>query len=184
MERIPIYYRLIKSYEGKGNIHLSDGGKLDCDFECGQNEEGDIIVGLSTELSNYAVIGLGLASNVISHVSGNTSTGQFLEANISQWIHSSLSSERSSAFLIAYARDLTVDKEPTVPLNALKSYLVNFVFMLPLSLRFRDFDITIKKIDGYEEREREMKATKRPKMTAELTVTRLPISAQIKTRPE
>jgi len=174
LEKLPSYYRLIKSYEGKGSIHLSDGSKIDCDFECGQNEEGDIIVGLNTDPSNFPVVWSVLDdSKVISHVSGNTSTGQFLEANISLWTHFSLSSdsERSSAFLIAYARDLTVGKEPTVPLNALKSYLVNFEFVLPLGLRFRGFDITIKKVDGYEEIEREMKATKRPKMTAQLTVT-------------
>ncbi len=172
MEKLPSYYRLIKSYEGKGSIHLSDGRKLDCDFECGQNEEGDIIVGLSTDPSGYAVIESSFDdSNVKYHVSGNTSTGQFLEANISVWTHFTLGSERASVFLIGYARDLAVGKEPAVPLNALKSYLVNFEFILPLSFRFRGFDITIKEIDGYEESKREMNATKRPKMTAQLTVT-------------
>jgi hypothetical protein len=169
LEKLPSYYGLIKSYEGKGSIHLSDGTKLDCDFECGQNEEGDIIVGLNTDPSNYGVIGRGLDdSKFISRVSGETSTGQWLEASIAGWTDFTLS---SSAFLVCYAKDLTVGKEPSVPPNALKSHLVNFKFVLPLSWHFRGYEITIKKVDGYDEIEKEMRATNRPKKTAELTVT-------------
>ena len=172
LEKLPSYYRLIRSYEGKGTIQLSDGRKLDCDFECGQNEEGKIIVGLNIDPSNTGVISEALAigddPQIVSQVSGTISTGQFLKAKIAVWTHFSAG---NSVFLICYARDLTVDKEPIVPLNTLKSCLVNFKFTLPLSWRFRGYDVTIRKIDGYDEIEQEMEATNRPKRTAELTVT-------------
>jgi hypothetical protein len=159
---LPSYYRLIKSYEGKGNIHLSDGRTPDCDFECGQNEEGDIIVGLATDPS--AVIEIFVAdSTSIIRISGTTTTGQFLEA-IPVGVHD------PPAFLTAYAKTLRVG-DSVVPINAMKAYLVNLEFISPFSWRFGGYDFAIEGVKEYGESVSEMHATKRPKMTAELTIT-------------
>jgi hypothetical protein len=171
LEKLPSYYRIIKSYEGKGNLHLSDGRKLDCDFECGQNEAGDIIVYSSINSTNSDLImEVWFDGLEISHMSGHTVSGQRIQANLTQCISSSLGSKNSPAFLVFNAKDLTVG-ELAAPLNALNAHLVNFKFILPLSCHFRGYDVIIKKTEGYAEKELEMDATNRPKMTAELTVT-------------
>jgi hypothetical protein len=171
LEKLPSYYRFIKLYEGKGSIHLSDGSTLDCDFECGQNEEGDIIVYSRINSSNYdPIMELWFGGLEVSHVSGHTVSGQRIQANITLCTSSSPASKNSPAFLLCYAKDLAVG-ELIVPPTELRFYLVNFMFTKPLSWRFRGYNVTIKKVDGYDEIEQEMKATNRPKRTAELMLT-------------
>lgn len=172
MEKFPSYYRLIKSYKGKGNIQVSDGRALACDFECGQNEDGDIIVGINIDPIHFAIFMRDL--HTISRVSGYTSAGQFLEADIALWTQSKMSSssEGSSTFAVAYANTLKVSNDDLkVPLNAIRAYLVNFEFILPFTWHFGSYDLAIRRVKEYDTSLDEMRATKRPKKTAELTIS-------------
>lgn len=165
------HYQFVRSYQGQGSVYLRSRRHFECDFECGKTEGGDIIVGLRT--SDPSVLPLINDLESFVFVSGTTLTKQHIKAEIMAPGPAHLVSDSNgfSCFLTFYAADLTVGNVLTTPLQALKFYLVSFEFVRPLKLHFRGYDIVVSKVDGYQDAENEMEATKRPKMTAEMTIT-------------
>jgi hypothetical protein len=166
------YHRFIKSYKCRGSIYLSDRQHFDCDFECGQTEEGDIIVLLGfCELDSMFRFWGGLDSALF--VSGYTHDGQHVRANIAVSGSIKISSDLNgiSNEFEFHARDLTVDEIKPTPITALKFYIVNFKFIKPLKWHLGGYNVAVEKVSGYAQAEEEMRATKRPKMTTELTIT-------------
>lgn len=166
------FYRFIRSYRGTGHISLSSGKQIDCEFQCGQTEEGDIIV-CSHQIVRFLPFIIDGEFDGKSEVRllGNTSSGQRISANITLFLHLESSSEPSSKqFVSFYATDLTVIEASSAPLYALTYYLVNFEFACPLNWHFAGHEFTIRKIGDYDEAEREMEATKRAKITAKLEI--------------
>jgi hypothetical protein len=123
--------------------------------------------------SDPALFPLVIDLESVAYVSGTTLAGQHFKAEIAAPGPAEFLSDSKgfSGFFTFYAKDLTVGNVLTTPVRALKFYLVNFEFMFPLKLHFGSYDIMMSQVDGYQDAEKEMKATKRPKITAELTIT-------------
>lgn len=166
------YHQFVKSYQCRGSVYLSNRRHFDCDFLCGQTEEGDIIVRLHE--INLAFLPSIINYDSVEFVSGYSSDGQYIRANITLSGPAKLSSDSNGGFsgsVEFYARELIVGNALSTPLVALKFYVVNFEFVSQLKWRLGVYDVAVKRHDKYQEAEEEMRATKRPKMTAELTIT-------------
>jgi hypothetical protein len=157
-------------YQCRGNIYLSNKRYFCCDFECGQTEAGDIIVRtFNFDLAIWPFIND--FDNAV-YVSGYTSKGRYVRVNIdlSASKEMSLGATVSAAFEF-YGRELLVGNMLAEPLTELKFYLVNFEFLQPLKWHLGGYEVSVKKVEGWQEAEKEMKVTERPKVTAEVTVT-------------
>jgi hypothetical protein len=158
LEKYHRFYRFVRIYSGTGTIKLEDGKSVDCNFECGQTEEGDIIIcSRQYELFLEYIISGKIGGGSISHLSGYASNGQPLKASITQLLRLEAS---ATPFVSFYARDLEVGTNSSVPLEVVRYYLVNFEFMLPITLDIGGYTVAINKIEGYDEADREIKATK------------------------
>jgi len=167
LQKYHSFYRFIRSYQGTGHIDLESGKRIDCDFECGQTEEGEIIV-CSHQYQRFlpVVITGEIGGRSESRLSGFTSNGQSISANITLLLHLEGS---SNPFVSFYARDLMVG-DSNASLQTLKYYLVNLEFIFQLDWHIAGHAITIRKIEAYDKAEKEMEATKRAKITAELEI--------------
>lgn len=166
------YHQFIKSYQCHGNVYLSNRRYFDCDFECGQTEDGDIIVRLLK--FDLAFLPFIFNDDSVEFVSGHTSEGHYVRANITISGPAELSWDSNGGFsgnVEFYARALIFGNALTAPLTALTFHLVNFEFVCPLKWHLGGHDITVNQVERYEEAAKEMTATKRPKITAKLTIT-------------
>jgi hypothetical protein len=165
------YHQFVKFYEGQGHIYLSDRRQFDCDFDCGQADGGQIYV--RVHLTDPVLFGIFNDLNSVLYLSGLTTLGHYIRANISVAGPGEFSWDANSfsGFFSFYATDVVVGNALTSPLNALKFYLANLEFVRQFELHFPGYDIAVKKVAGYDEAVKEMHATKRPKITAELTIT-------------
>lgn len=156
--------QFIRRYECRGSIFVGKRRRFDCAFVCGQTEQGDIIVHLqSVDPAFDEVIIDDLASVV--YVSGHTHDGQYVKADIAV-----------AGFPDSYARTLTFDNvlaEPQTRLKfyKLKSYIVNFDFFRQFKWNLGGYDISVTQVTSYNEAEKELRTTKKPRVTAELTIT-------------
>lgn len=163
------YSQFVTSYKATGSVYLRNRRHFECDFECEQTEEGDIIV----RFFDPALIPFINELESFAYVSGTTLAGQHIKAEIMAPGPAEISTDSKglSGFFTFYASDLTVGNVLTMPLRALKFHLVNFEFVIPLEWHFGGYDIAMSKVDRYQDAENEMNATRRPKITTELTIT-------------
>jgi hypothetical protein len=158
------YDQFIRWYQCRGSIFVGKRQRVDCEFECGQSEEGDIIVRLqSVDPAFYHIIIGGLESVV--YVSGYTPDGQYMKADIAV-----------AGLPESYAQVLTrinmlAEPQARLKFYKLTFYIVNFEFFRPFKWHLAGYDITVKQVADYNKVKEEMRATKKPKVTAELTVT-------------
>jgi hypothetical protein len=137
---------------------------FDCDFVCGQTEEADLVVNLQSPVPALdELIIRGLESVV--YVSGYTHDGQYVKVDIV-----------ATGFPESHAQTLTrvnMRAEPQARLKfyKLKFYIINFEFFRPFKWHFGGYDIWVTQVPGYKQAKGEMHATKKPKLTAELTIT-------------
>ena len=134
---------------------------FDSGFVCGQTEDGRLIVDVESDLALTEVFFDDLESVV--DVAGCTHDEQFVRAKI-------------SVAGLPYAQTLTrsnmrAEFQARLKFYKLKFYIVNFEFFHPFQWHFDGYDISLTKVAGYAEAEEEMRATKKPKLTAELTIT-------------
>jgi hypothetical protein len=135
---------------------------FDCDFVCGQNEEGDIVVRLQSVDPAFNEVFFDDLASVV-YVSGYTSDGQYVNADI-------------SLAGLPYAQTLTrinmlAEFQARRKFYKLKCYIVNFEFFRPFNWHFGGYDISVTKVTGYKQATEEMRSTKKPKVTAELAIT-------------
>ena len=168
LQKAHSFYRFIRSYSSAGQVHLASGASIGCEFECGQTEEGDIIIICSRQAEH--VLNFFIQNTPILGFSARTSSGQLISATNVSFGPATSSSSANESFQSFYASDLTVDTTSSVPLQTLRYYIVNFEFILPITWNFGEYCINVKKIDGYREAETEMEATKKAKITAEIEV--------------
>jgi hypothetical protein len=164
LQRRHSFYRFVRSYGGIGQIYLDSGTLINCEFECGQTEEGGVIV-CSRQIERFS--NLPDQVGFVWRLSGYTSTGQLISVDNLSLLHAEYS---SNPFISFYARDMTVSTASSTSLASLKFYIVNFEFIIPLRWRFRGYCIAIRKIKGNDEVEIEMETTKIAKITAEIEV--------------
>lgn len=163
------HHKLIRVYNGKGHVHRYKNRPLDCQFECVQTVEGKIFFKFDSFDPDLVI-----NSEKVSCLSGYSDKGQYLHLNTPIFL-------TATNFQYTYSADELLSVEASGMLNPeeikeLKFYLTNFKFIgRPRQWRLDGHDVTIKRVENYEDVIREIQATKSVDVTVEMSI-KLPYS--------
>jgi hypothetical protein len=158
------YGKVIKEYEGVGDINWIDGQSNECTLKCGQLLRGDIICKcLVRDLSvGDALINL----KPIINITGKTDSGDAFTLTHCRIAFYSLPGPFDITIL---SQELAIEKNIDIKINEIKFYLINCSFNKPIYLEIDSYDVSIESLNDHRERMHYLKVTYDVAITSILT---------------